>query len=159
MSEPATTTETQAQPEATDTDASDSLGDAGKKALTAERQRAAAFQRQANEYKARLEAIEAEKLSDIERARKAAEEANARAEQAERNAMRRQIALEKGVPASLVDRLRGDTADEIAADADSLLELVNAPRNPKPDLSQGPKDSPASSAPRDQFAAFIQRGA
>lgn len=158
MTEQPTQPTEQAPPD-TEPDASDSLGDAGKRALTAERQRAAAYKRQADEWKARLDAIEAEKLSDIEKAQKAANEATQRAADLERAALRYRVAVEKGVPASLVDRLRGDTEDEVAADADSLLELVNAPRSPKPDLSQGPKGEPVSAAPRDQFAAFIQQGA
>ncbi len=144
------------QPDA-EPEASDSLGDAGKKALTAERQRAAQFKRQADELKARLDAIEAEKLSDIEKAQRAASEATARLAEFERTPLRQRVALEKGVPASLVDRLRGDTEDEITADADSLLALVNAPTTPKPDLSQGGRGPATPSAPRDEFANFMRQ--
>lgn len=144
-----------AQPDPADTDASDSLGDPGKKALAAERRRATIAETQAKEYRTRLDALEAEKLSDIEKAQKAAQDAATRAESSERAALRLRVAIEKGVPASLVDRLRGDTETDIAEDADSLLALINTPTSPKPDLSQGPKGAPRSSAPRDQFAAFL----
>lgn len=43
------------------------LGDAGKAAIKAERQRAAKAEREAKELKARLEALEAESLSETER--------------------------------------------------------------------------------------------
>lgn len=57
-------------------------------------------------------------------------------------AMKLRIALRKGVPADLIDRLRGETEEEVEADADALLALV-APKDdstapgPRPDLSQG----------------------
>jgi len=37
---------------------------------------------------------------------------------------RLKVALAKGLPADLADRLKGDTPEEIAADADALLALV-----------------------------------
>ena len=68
--------------------------------------------------------------------------------------MRQRIALAKGLPADLVPRLRGDTEDDLSADADALLALVNAPRTPKPDSSQGGNGGTTSSNPADAFASF-----
>ena len=113
------------------------LGDAGKKALAEERKRAAAAEKEAKALKARLDEIEAANLSELEKAQKAASDAAARLAEYERTTLRQKVALVKGVPADLVDRLRGDTEDEIAADADALLALVKAPTTPLPDPSQG----------------------
>lgn len=130
------------------------LGDAGKKALDAERKRAAQAEREAKALKARLDELEAANLSELEKAQKQAADAAARLTEYERTNLRQRVALAKGLPSSLVDRLRGDTEDEIAADADELLAMVNAPRSPKPDPSQGPRTSPGGST-ADQFAAAL----
>lgn len=135
VADPAATT----PPVATDPPQGDpaDLGDAGKKALDAERKRAAAAEREAKTLKARLDEIEAASLSELEKAQKAANDAAARLAEYEKTTLRQKVALIKGVPADLVDRLRGDTEDEIAADADALMALVNAPTTPLPDPSQG----------------------
>lgn len=113
------------------------LGDAGKKALEAERKRAAQAEREAKALKTRLDELEAANLSELEKAQKAANDATARLAEFEQTTLRQKVALVKGVPADLVDRLRGTTEDEIAADADALMALVKAPTTPLPDPSQG----------------------
>lgn len=72
---------------------------------------------------------ESQKLSD---AREAAER---RATEAEKANLRYRIALAKQVPPELVDRLKGDTEEEMSADADSLLTLVR--RTPPPSYDGG----------------------
>lgn len=53
-------------------------------------------------------------------------------------AVRARVALTKGLPPELADRLRGDTEDEMAADADALLALVPAVTSrPRGDVDQG----------------------
>lgn len=64
---------------------------------------------------------------------KAADEAKA---EAERILARAKVANAKGLPPELAERLRGDTEEEMLADADSLLELTKASA-PRPDLKQG----------------------
>jgi hypothetical protein len=63
-------------------------------------------------------------------------------------AMRQRIALEKGLPPQLADRLKGGTEEEMSADADALLELVpvgaaDGTPGPRPDLSQGARSAMA----------------
>jgi hypothetical protein len=63
---------------------------------------------------------------------------------------RLRVALEKGIPASAVDRLRGETPEEIAADADVLLGMLTqptAPRPPLPDPTQGRTTAAATATP------------
>ena len=53
----------------------------------------------------------------------------------EGQALRARVALAKGVPAELADRLQGETEDELTADADKLMALV------VPDGSAAPRAS------------------
>jgi hypothetical protein len=115
------------------------LGDGGKKALEAERRRANALEKQLKAFQSQAEAQEASKLTELERAQKAANDAAAQLAEYQRTTLRQKVALEKGLPASLVNRLQGDDEDALSADADALLALLNAPTSPKPDPSQGAK--------------------
>lgn len=156
MTEPTPSTDsTEPQTQQGDPAESTELGDSGKKALDAERKRAATAEREAKALKARLDQLEAANLSELEKAQKAANEATARLAEYEKTTIRQRVALNKGVPADLVDRLRGDTEDEISADADALMALVSAPKSPRPDPSQGPRTT-AGGSTADQFAAAVQ---
>lgn len=126
----------------------EALGEGGKKALKAEREARTAAERQAAELKARLDAIEAANMSDLERAQKAA--ADAQAELAK-------------VPQLVADQLRGHLKGIHAiSDEDAELYLTsNDPATllkqavgiasraqqtattPKPDLTQGAQQAPA----------------
>lgn len=106
---------------------SDALKKANKEAET--------LRKQLKEYEDR-DKSDAEKLADRATA------AEQRAAAAEARILRQQVALSKALPAELVDRLRGDTQEELEADADALLGLL-APKDdgetPFPDLGQGPR--------------------
>lgn len=117
------------------------LGDGGKKALAAERSRAAAAEREAKALKARLDELETANLSELDKTRKAAADATARLAEYEKRSMRQEAALAAGLAVEDVDRLRGDTPEELLADAKSLAERLSArtTATPKPDLSQGAK--------------------
>lgn len=108
-----------------------------------------------HEKESRTRAGAAEKLAALEESQKTeaqkvadrAEQAEKRASESERSLARYKVAVAKKLPAELVDRLRGDTEEEIAADADALLALVKVTNgDPKPDLSQGSRTT-ASGAP------------
>lgn len=115
------------------------LGDAGEKALKAERLRANSAEKTLKALQAQLDQINADKLTDIEKATHRAAEAEKRATALEQTALRQKVALTKGLPSDLVDRLRGDDEEALAADADSLLALLNTPTSPRADPSQGAK--------------------
>jgi len=63
--------------------------------------------------------------SEVEKARGEAAEAVKQVAEVEARAARLQVALDKGLPVDLVDRLRGDDAESLSADADALLALIN----------------------------------
>lgn len=73
------------------------------------------------------------------------------AEKATAENLRFRVALEKKLPAELIDRLQGGTKEEMAADADKLLELVS----PTPSLDGGARQA----APVSDFDSLIRRAA
>jgi hypothetical protein len=132
------------------------LGENGEKALKAERERANTAERERVALQKRLDELEAANLSELEKAQRRAEKAEKTLADLEANALRQRIALEKGLPANLVPRLQGSTEEELAADADALLELVKAPTGPRPDPSQGARGGDPKATTADQFAAALQ---
>ena len=59
--------------------------------------------------------------------------------------LRHKVASEKSLPAALIDRLRGETLEEIAADADELLKAL--PRPNAPNLNGGAQGAGRGIAP------------
>jgi len=132
------------------------LGDAGQKAIKAERDARKAAERSNAELQAKLKEFEDSKLSELERANNAAAEAAAELARLRHENIRATVALAKGVPADLIEFLTGDTEEEVAAKADILLARLNTPGTPKPDPSQGAKGTPISGSTGDQFAKFFE---
>jgi hypothetical protein len=66
--------------------------------------------------------------TDLERVTGERDTFKTTAEQSQAENLRLRVALEKSLPAELIDRLRGGTKEEMEADADQLLELVAARR-------------------------------
>ena len=118
---------------------SQELGDGGKKAIQAEREARKAAEKANAELAARLKEFEDSKLSELERAKKEAAENAAELARLRTENVRSKVAIDKGVPADLVEFLTGDTEGDIAAKADLLLARLNTPGTPKPDPSQGAK--------------------
>lgn len=102
-------------------DPKDDLGDAGKRALDAERKRARDEKKRADDLAARLKAIEDKDKSDSELAREEAANEKTRADKAEARAMRLEVAHDKGLTSAQANRLVGTTKEELEADADELL--------------------------------------
>jgi hypothetical protein len=120
----------------------DDLGDAGKKALAAERDARKAAEKELAKYKkAEADKAEADKTEAEKRAA-----ADARADAAELRATRLEVAHEKGLTPAQAKRLVGTTREELEADADEILkDFPTAPAKPsapKPDPSQGSRGEP-----------------
>jgi hypothetical protein len=88
-----------------------------KRALNKANKEAESLRLQLKQYEDR-DKTELQKLSE------SATAAERRAADAELGLARYRVAVAKKLPAELVDRLRGTTEEELAADADSLLQLV-----------------------------------
>jgi hypothetical protein len=100
--------------------------------------------KEAEKHRLRLKEADDAKLSEIEKARRDAEEATRELTDLRRNSLRQKVALDTGLPAKWVARLQGDTEEELAADAATILTDLNTTRKPAPDLSQGPRTNALS---------------
>lgn len=144
--EPVTPEVTPGTPETPD------LGDAGKKAIQSEREARKVADKRADDLAAELKAIKDAQLSDVERAKQSAAESAQELAALREEATRKTVALDKGVPADLVQFLTGSTEEEMAAKADILIARINAPKTPKADPSQGPAGSTPKLSTAQQFA-------
>lgn len=138
--------------------ADEQLGDAGKKALVAERDARKAAEKAAADLKAQLDAINAEQMSDLEKAQAAAETAAADAAEARREAMRFKYAAKHGISDEDAELfLTGETEDVVKAQAERLAVTASSKSGtPKPDLTQGGNGQPAPATPGEAFAEFIE---
>jgi hypothetical protein len=154
--DPAPTPPADPTPPAGDPPKDDALGDAGKRALQAERQRAETAEKELAKYrKAEQDKADADK-SELQKAADKAAAAETRAAAAEARALRLEVATAKGLPASYAKRLVGDTREELEADADDLVKDYKPaagdpadpakPKTPAPDPSQGAK-TPGTTRP------------
>lgn len=149
------------------TPASDSpeLGDAGKKAIDAERKRANEAEKAAKAAEAKLKEIEDANKSDIDKALARVSELEAANTQLTTELGKRDltisrlnVGIDEGLPKNLIARLQGDDEDSIKADAASLRELIpdNTPSPfPKADPSQGAKGTAGKTTNADAFAAQL----
>ena len=123
------------------------LGDPGKKALDVERAGRSAAETLAAGLQAKVDALEAEKLSELEQAQLAAKNSATRVAALEADIVARdllivkqRVGVELKLPAALIDRLQGGDEAAILEDGKALAALMPAgggtPR-PKPDPFQG----------------------
>lgn len=150
----------------------DALGEPGKAALHKEReakkaalQKATAAEKQLAELAARVKEFEDRDKSDGERqaeaittAKAAEAEAAAARDEALRELMRYRVGTSiEGFPPTLIGRLKGDTEDEMAADAKQLMKELGEPtkpRKPAPDPALGQTKGGGTST-ADQFASAV----
>lgn len=141
------TTDPQAPPPATpdtETPETPDLGDAGKKAIEAERRARKAAEKQANELAAKVKEFEDASKSESEKAAARAEAAEDRAKTAEAKALRLEIADELQVPKEFREFLTGTDEDTIRGQAEKVLTALTAATagqrtTPRPDPTQGAK--------------------
>lgn len=154
------TTEPDQTAETVRRDAADApLGEAGKKALAAEREARKAAEKAAAEYQARIKELEAAQMSDLERAQAAAKEAQEAAVKATTEALRWKVAAEFQIAAEDAEVfLTGSDEESIRKQAQRLAELAasKGPTVPKPDPSQGAKGTPPPATPAQKFAAAFE---
>ena len=135
------------------------LGDAGKKAIAAERKRADAHDKELKALKAEAQSKADAELSELERFKKENDELRSGKTAADLQALRLEVALEKGLPANLAARLQGSDRESLETDADSLSELVASKPNGqvRSDPSQGAKPGTGSQDPGQAFADALNR--
>ena len=89
------------------------------------------LRRESAGYRTQLRNVEQERDAALERIKElqgGTEEVSGRASELEKENARLKVALDKGLPKDLVPRLVGNTEEELAADADSLLALIGPDR-------------------------------
>lgn len=121
----------------------DDYPEAVKAALARERKAALAADRARKAAEARAKQYEDRDKTEAQRLEERATAAESRLGPIEQENARLRVALSKGLPADLVDRLRGQTPEELSADADALLALVGPTRSPvPPTFGGGPRTPP-----------------
>lgn len=111
---------------------------------------------------AKLEASEA-KVSELTSAAEAhgatVKQLETQVSEATGSGLRYKVALEHGLPIALAERLRGEDADSLAADAASLKDLVKPAEAPEapPALGGGPQGDTTPAKP--DMNALIRRSA
>lgn len=134
-------TDTAEHDSAADQPATGDLGDAGKKALDAERREKRAAEKRAAELEARLKEFEDRDKTESTRAIERAEAAEKAAAAAEARALRLEIASEKGLTPAQAKRLVGESREELEADADELLETFKPLSTSDDDPAESVTDS------------------
>lgn len=133
MADEATTTAPNGQDTTTtDAPATDALGDAGKKALDAERRQKRDAEKRAADLEARLKEFEDRDKSEAQKLVERAEAAERRAQEIESHALRLEVAAEKGLTPKQAQRLVGNTREELLSDADDLVASFT-PANTEPE--------------------------
>lgn len=131
------------------------LGENGEKALKAEREARATAEKAAAALQKQLDDINAANLSDLEKAQKSAQEAQAVAAKATAEALRLRVAAKHGISDEDADLfLTGTDTETLERQAARLVERT--PASPKPDPSQGAKGGGSKGSPADSFAEFFQ---
>lgn len=131
------------------------LGENGEKALRAEREARSAAERTAAALQKQLDDIAAANLSDLEKAQKAAQDAQEAAAKATAEALRLRIAAKHGISDEDADLfLTGSDNETLEKQAARLVERT--PNGPKPDPSQGAKGSDSKGTTADMFAAAVE---
>lgn len=119
----------------------DKLGEAGLKALQAERDARKAAEKALTDAQTVWETEKADYVAQLaskdQERETAVKEAVEKAAKAEATALRVTIAARKGIDPELADRLVGATREELEADADKLLQHFMPGRVPPRDPSQG----------------------
>lgn len=141
------------------------LGDAGKKALQAERdareqaeKRVKDLEQQLTTARASFETEKQTLQASIDDLTGQLTNESDRAATAERAALKVRIAARKGLPEHLADRLQGDDEAALEADADQFAQLAvgQGKTMPKPDPSQGAKGGGGDTSVAQQFADAVK---
>lgn len=115
------------------------LGDAGKKALKAERDRAAAAEKALRDAQAQLKTFEDAQKTQEQRDAEALAELEKTARESSAKALKYEAAAAAGLPLAAALRLTGESLEELVKDAEELKALgIGGPPAPTPPPSPDP---------------------
>lgn len=130
------------------------LGENGEKALKAEREARTAAEKTSAALQKQLDDIAAANLTELEKAQKAATDAQEVATKATTEALRLRVAAKHGISDEDADLfLTGSDQETVERQAAALVARTST--SPKPDLSQGASGAPAAGSPAQDFANFL----
>lgn len=117
-------------------------------------------------FEKQIKDLEEANKTELQRAQEAAAAAQREAQEARLALLRRDVAAREGkvLPAGLADRLRGNTKEELEADADALLAALPQPpaapagTTPVSALRPGALPTPPPAALDDQIAEALSKG-
>lgn len=109
--------------------------------------------KEAETARRRLREIEDRDKTETQKATERATQAEKDAAEARAAYLRLKVGSAKGLPVGLAERLRGDTEEEMAADADSLLAAVKPSNGKTGSFDAGPKGKSASGDDMNSFLA------
>jgi hypothetical protein len=137
------------------------LAENGEKALKAERAARVAAEKAATALQKQLDDIAAANLSDLEKAQKAAKDAEEVAARATADALRLRVAAKHGISDEDADLfLTGTDEDTLNRQAERLAARnveASSPRSPKPDTNQGRSGAGGPKSTADSFAEFFRK--
>jgi len=134
----------------------DELGEAGKKAIAAERQARKAAEKSAAELAERLKAIEDRDKTEAQRQQEQLESAKAELEALTTAKTRAEVAAEKAIPTSLLAGPASNSAEDIAAFADALLAFRGEQKyNPTSPALHRVNKTTSLGSPAERFAASL----
>ena len=129
------------------------LGEAGVKALQAERKARAAAEKQASQLAQQIKEFEQSQLSDLEKAQTTAREYQEAAERSAVEALRWRTAAKFGINDEDAEVfLTGADEETITRQAERLSALAQKPSVPKPDPTQGARGTSKPPTTAEQFA-------
>ena len=135
------------------------LGEAGKKALAAERDARKAAEKALREAQEQIDAFKAEQMSDLEKAQAEAQKWQEEAQAATARSLRYQIATAHGISAEDAETfLTGTDEETLTRQAERLQALATPSGTPAPDPTQGARGDKPKQTTAQKFAeAFSGR--
>ena len=138
----------------------DALGDAGKRALQAERARAEQAEKGLREAQAALHEVKQSHEAAVKELTAQIETLSTANTAVASEKARLEVLYSKKVDPDVAEFVTGATVEELEASAEKVVSrfqsMSSSPATPKPDLTQGAagKSAPASTA--EQFASYVE---
>lgn len=154
MADETTTPETSATEQGTEVTAEQKAAPEIPKEVSAALKKA---NKEAETLRLKLKEFEDRDKTELEKLAERASAAEKAATEHQRELLRLRVGAAKGLTPDLVERLRGETAEELEADAETLLSLMKGtePTRRTTDLKQGPRGSVPAANENDLFRRFL----
>lgn len=123
--------------------------DAVRKALQAEREAARKARKDADAMAARVKEFEDRDKSEQERMAEERDALKSELSPLKAENLRLRVAMEKNLPAELIDRLKGEDREALEADAEELLALVAKTTGARGSVDQGARGGGANQLTRE----------